>query len=128
MNDLADQLEKSALLIDDDIVSLDILSALLEGFGYSVHRATSGPEALELIEQQEIDLVIVDMMMPKMNGIETVTHIRSLGLDMPIVAFTAVDEETLHQEAVDSGCQKVITKPCRPQKLQAILKELFPDG
>ncbi len=109
---------KQILIIDDDITALDIVSFLVQERGYLVERCTDGNSAITCAQDMMPDLIIVDLMMPDINGIETVKQIRSLGMtQVPIIAFTAVDDPDLHREACDAGCDEVITKPCRPDKL-----------
>ena len=114
---------KNILVIDDDITSLDIVSFLFEERGYHVERCTDGFAAIEYVKNNHPDLIIVDLMMPQINGVETVREIRKLGLNkVPIVAFTAVDEPQLHEEAEAAGCDRVLTKPCRPDQLVESIK------
>lgn len=109
---------KHILVIDDDITSLDIVSYLFEDRGYIVERCADGASAIEYVKTKNPDLLIVDLMMPNINGKETVEQIRALGLTtVPIIAFTAVDDPQLHSEAIQAGCNEVLTKPCRPDKL-----------
>lgn len=105
------------LVIDDDITSLDIVAFLFERRGYRVERCADGRTAIDEVRRSEPDLLIVDLLMPELNGAETVKRIRELGFVMPIIAFTAVDDPDLHAEAVAAGCNEVLTKPCRPEKL-----------
>lgn len=111
--------QKNILVIDDDITSLDIVSFLIEEKGYCVERCADGFSAVEHTRNSLPDLIIVDLMMPGINGAETVRQIRELGVanNVPIIAFTAVDEPELHKEARSAGCNEVLTKPCRPDKL-----------
>jgi len=112
------------LVIDDDITSLDIVSFLFETSGFYVARCSSGKEAIVRVVQEKPSLLLVDIMMPEMNGIETVREIRSMGLnDVPVVAFTAVSDVDLHQQALDAGCNEVVTKPCPPEKLLKIISK-----
>lgn len=119
--------QKSILVIDDDITSLDIVSFLFEERGYHVERCADGFSAINYVKETVPDLIIVDLMMPGINGVETVRKIRELGLqEVPIIAFTAVDEPTLHMDAEQAGCNEVLTKPCRPEKLLEHIKALLP--
>ncbi len=119
---------RQILVIDDDITSLDIVSYLFEEKGYNVERCADGYAAIEWTKKATPDLIIVDLMMPQINGTETVKSIRSLGLlDVPIIAFTAVDEPELHREAELAGCNTILTKPCRPEKLLKYIKEYLPE-
>lgn len=110
-------MSKKILLIDDDITALDIVSFLIEERGYEVERCADGFAAIDKIEQLTPDLIIVDLMMPKINGVQTVSELRTRGVTAPIIAFTATDEATLHRQAEEAGCNRVLTKPCRPDKL-----------
>ena len=115
---------KHILVIDDDVTSLDIVSFFFEERGYRVDRCADGKAAIEYVRRVSPDLLIVDLMMPEINGVETVREIRKLGLQKtPIIAFTAVDDPDLHQQAVDAGCNEVLTKPCPTEKLLRHIKQ-----
>ncbi len=117
--------QRKVLLVDDDITSLDIISYLVENRGYSVERSAEGHKAIEEVQSNPPDVLVVDLLMPGIDGIETVTRIRELGFTMPIVAFTAVDDLELHDRARQAGCDEVLTKPCRPDKLIATIEQLL---
>jgi CheY-like chemotaxis protein len=109
---------KYILVIDDDITALDLVSFLFEERGYHVERAADGLSAIEYVKKVVPDLIIVDLRMPQLDGVATVTQLRGLGVtNTPIIAFTAVDDSDLHQEALDAGCNEVLTKPCPSQRL-----------
>lgn len=109
---------KQILVIDDDITSLDIVSFVFEKQGYTVTRFADGHSAIDFLQNNVVDLTIIDLMMPQINGIDTVRLIRTEKLtDCPIIAFTAVDDPQLHQAAIDAGCNSVLTKPCPTEKL-----------
>lgn len=119
--------EKNILVVDDDITSLDIVSFLFEKKGYKVNRCADGFTAIEFTKVKTPDLIIIDLKMPKINGCDTVKQIRAMGLnEVPIIAFTAVDEPEVHEEAKQAGCNRVLTKPCRPEKLIRNIEELLP--
>ncbi|MFN8388974.1 MAG: response regulator [Bdellovibrionota bacterium] len=120
--------QRNILVIDDDITSLDIVSFLFEERGFHVERCADGYSAIEFTKQTTPDLIIVDLMMPQINGADTVRSIRALGYDqIPIIAFTAVDEPDLHREAEEAGCNTVLTKPCRPDKLLKHIRQYLPE-
>ncbi len=126
---MAEKDPRKILVIDDDITSLDIVSYLFEKKGYEVERCADGFSAIESIQEIEPDILIVDLMMPNINGVETVTRIRrDLKIeDTPIIAFTAVDDPNLHQQAVDAGCNEVLTKPCPAEKLIRVISRYLAD-
>lgn len=117
---------KKILIIDDDVTALDIVDFLFEEKGFEVVRRADGSSAVSSIEDVSPDIILVDLMMPKMNGQETVRQLRKKGVAVPIVAFTALDDPDIHQEALDAGCNLVLTKPCKPavlvQHIQNLLK------
>ncbi|NDC37775.1 MAG: response regulator [Proteobacteria bacterium] len=121
------QAPRKILIIDDDVTALDIVDFLFEEKGFEVIRRADGPSAISCVDEVLPDVVLVDLMMPKMNGQETVRQLRKKGLVVPIVAFTALDDPDVHQEALDAGCNLVLTKPCKPavlvQHIQNLLKQ-----
>ena len=118
--------QRKILIIDDDVTALDIVDFLFEEKGFEVVRRADGISAIENIDDVEPDIILIDLMMPKMNGQETVRQLRKKGVTVPVVAFTALDDPDVHQEAIDAGCNLVLTKPCKPnilvQHIQNLLK------
>lgn len=110
-------MNKKILIIDDDVTALDIVDFLFEDKGFDVVRRTDGISALDCLEQVAPDVILIDLMMPQMNGQECIRHIRSRGVKIPIVAFTALDDPEIHKEASDAGANLVLTKPCKPSIL-----------
>lgn len=113
------------LLVDDDVTSLDIICFLFEGKGYSVKRCANGEDALKIVEASAPALLMIDLMMPGLDGFETIKRLRSSGYTMPIVAFTAVDDDEAHRRVLDVGGDKVLTKPCPPEKLLAVVQQFM---
>lgn len=120
--------EKRILIIDDDVTALDIVDYLFEDKGYDVVRRADGVSALECVEEVRPQVILIDLMMPRMNGQECVRLIRGKGFTIPIVAFTALDDPDVHQDALDSGCNLVLTKPCRPNVLLSHIEGLLTDA
>jgi len=113
------------LVVDDDVTSLDIVDVMLESQGFDVVRASNGKAAVEGVEEADPDLILIDLMMPHMSGQEAVRQIRSKGIECPIVAFTALDDPTIHQDAKDAGCNIIVTKPCKTKDLVRGIQELL---
>ncbi|MDD2943479.1 MAG: response regulator [bacterium] len=114
---------REILLVDDDVTSLDIICFLFEGKGYSVRRCASGEDALKIVEASAPALLIIDLMMPGLDGFETIKLLRSSGYLRPIIAFTAVDDDEAHRRVLDVGGDKVLTKPCAPEKLLTVVQQ-----
>lgn len=118
---------KKILIIDDDMTALDIVDFLFEDHGYSVVRRADGISALECVDEEKPNVILVDLMMPRMNGQECVREIRKRGVEVPIVAFTALDDPEVHQDARNAGCNLVLTKPCKPAVLVKHIEGLIGD-
>ncbi len=113
------------LIIDDDMTALDIVDFLFEDKGFDVVRRADGLSALQCVAEESPNIILIDLMMPKMNGQECIRQIRARGITVPIVAFTAVDDPEVHQEAIDAGGNLVLTKPCKPNKLIKHIEDLL---
>jgi CheY-like chemotaxis protein len=113
------------LVVDDDVTSLDIVDVILEGEGFDVVRATNGQSAVDDVEKAKPDLILIDLMMPHMSGQEAIRQIRSKGIQVPIVAFTALDDPSVHKDAREAGCDIVVTKPCKSKDLVRGIQELL---
>jgi CheY-like chemotaxis protein len=109
------------LIVEDDLDSLDMLEAFLRYFGASVFRASSGFEGLQRLSEHVPDVIISDLNMPGMNGLEMMTTIRSLPAErgglVPAIALTAMTDETTKQITLESGFQLHMGKPIAPDKL-----------
>jgi len=120
--------KKAVLVVDDDPNSLKLLAIKLTQEGYRVITAQSGKEALEAIKLEKPGLVLLDIMMPEMDGIETLKRIKALGPDIPVAMVTAVWDEQEAKKALKAGAYEYITKPIDTEYLKlAVLAKLFPD-
>ena len=113
------------LIIDDDVTALDIVDFLFEDKGYDVVRRADGQSAIDCVDEVNPKIILIDLMMPRLSGQETVRRLRAKGITTPIVAFTAIDNPEIHQEALDAGCNLVLTKPCRPNVLINHIEEFL---
>jgi len=102
----------------------DIVSALeiyLKAEGYEVYKAYNGKEALDILTETEIHLVLLDIMMPEMDGIETMVQMRKQS-NVPVILLTAKSEDTDKVLGLTVGADDYITKPFNPVELQARVK------
>jgi two-component system, OmpR family, KDP operon response regulator KdpE len=109
------------LVVDDDPQIRRVLRTTLIAQGYEVVDARSGDEALERVRSEKLDLVILDMNMPGMNGIETCRSIRS-NSDTAIIMLTVRDSEADKVEALDAGADDYMTKPFGSPELLARIR------
>jgi phosphoserine phosphatase RsbU/P len=101
------------LVVDDNQENRDVLSRRLQRHGYKVTTAVDGPDALRLLEQTPCDLVLLDVMMPGMNGVEVLGKIRKTQspTQLPVIMATAKDQSTDIAQALNLGANDYVTKP-----------------
>jgi len=113
------------LVVDDDKAVRESLRRSLEFNGYAVSLAGDGAEALALIAASAPDVVIMDVMMPRLNGIEATRALRSAGNDVPILVLTARDAIGDRVDGLDAGADDYLTKPFALVELLARLRALL---
>jgi two-component system, cell cycle response regulator len=109
------------LIVDDHEDNIELLRARLEARGYEVHGANDGYAALEAVERVRPDLILLDVMMPKMDGIEVVRRLKAnpnLPF-IPVIMQTALDSTENKVEGLDAGADDYITKPINFAELEA---------
>ena len=112
------------LVVDDDRAVRESLRRSLEFNGYAVSLASDGAEALAGIGQLAPDVVVMDVMMPRLDGVEATRALRAAGNDVPILVLTARDAVGDRVEGLDAGADDYLTKPFALQELLARLRAL----
>jgi two-component system response regulator MprA len=113
------------LVVDDDRAVRESLRRSLEFNGYDVSLAADGAEALAGIAATAPDVVVMDVMMPRLDGLETTRALRTAGNDLPILVLTARDAVGDRVEGLDAGADDYLTKPFALQELLARLRALL---
>lgn len=113
--------KEKILIVDDDIEIRKIVSIYLKNEGYEIMDVSDAIEALETLRNTTIDLIILDIMLPKMDGIEACLKIREQ-YQMPIIFLSAKDEDIDKIQGLMSGAEDYITKPFNPLELMARIK------
>ncbi len=115
------------LIVDDDYDTLRLVGLMLERQGYEIIAAENGPQALQAIQSEKPDLVLLDVMMPGMDGYEVTQHIRSNEetADIPIIMFTAKTQVEDKVTGLEAGVDVYLTKPTQPRELFAQVKVLL---
>lgn len=109
------------LICDDEPDIVNALKIYLESAGYETESAGNGEEALRILSEKEIHLVLLDVMMPVMDGIETLSKLREYS-NVPVILLTAKSEDTDKIMGLSSGADDYITKPFNPMELLARVK------
>lgn len=115
------------LIVDDEPDIVEFIRYNITNAGYQVHMAYNGVEALEIAEKEHPDLILLDIMMPKMDGVEVCQRLRAnSNFDNTIIAFlTARSEDYSQVAALDYGGDDYITKPILPKVLMSRIKALL---
>ncbi len=116
---------KRILIVDDDELVLIALKELLKPQGYEVQTINSGAEALKMLEKDGFDLLILDIMMPEMDGFELCRKIRQKEpyKDTPVVFLTAKSRDEDRAQGLEAGANLFLSKPISPSRLLSLIAE-----
>ncbi|MDR0290401.1 MAG: response regulator [Treponema sp.] len=114
------------LVVDDNKINLNVACGLLKIHRIDAITASSGNEAIEMMQEDEYDLVFMDHMMPGLDGVEATHIIRTLGIGIPIVALTANAVAGAREEFLAAGMNDLLTKPINKALLNKMLKDWLP--
>ncbi len=115
---------KRILIVDDSKINLKVANQILKPYDFNIKLVESGYEALELLESGTFDLILMDIMMPKMNGIETLRHLKEMdGFNIPVVALTADAIEGTDEKYKNAGFNAYLSKPIDRYELDRVLNK-----
>ena len=103
--------ETRVLYVDDEDALRELVKSQLEEEGYKVETADDGDTGIAMLGKQPFDVVLLDMRMPRVNGIEVLKHIRAKKIPSRVIVLTAVDDLSVAIEAVKNGANDYMTKP-----------------
>jgi len=118
--------DAKALLVDDNVINLNVALGLLQIYSITSETATSGKQAIELVQQNQYDVIFMDHMMPELDGIETTKIIRKMGITIPIIAFTANAVTGVKEMMLEAGMNDYLSKPIIKTELIHVLKKWLP--
>lgn len=116
------------LIVEDNLINQLVTKKIIEKNNYVCKVVDDGFAALDIVEKEDFDLILMDINMPLMNGFETTKRIRLKGVKTPIVALTAFDKDEITDEAISSGINDIIVKPFEPIKLFKIISYLIKEA
>ncbi|MBU0502025.1 MAG: response regulator [bacterium] len=116
---------KSILVVEDYPETLELFKKLLEVEGYVVTPAASGEQALELVSHKSFDLIVLDIMLPRVDGFEVCRRTKAdpKTKKIPVIAVTAFDVPNIADRCQAVGANEVVLKPFEPGRLIAVLKK-----
>jgi len=112
------------LVVDDITENIQVLGSILDKAGYAVSFATLGQEALDMVAEEAFDLILLDIMMPHMDGRQVCRAIREFS-DVPIIILSALNDSETVASALDSGADDYLVKPVPSDVLAAHLKRII---
>ncbi len=115
---------KRILIVDDSKINLKVANQILKPYNFNVKLVENGYECLEVMETSTYDLILMDIMMPKMNGVETLRRLKEMdGFDIPVVALTADAIEGTDEKYLNAGFNAYLSKPIDRYELDRILNK-----
>lgn len=116
------------LLVDDNVDILELLSDLLTELGFDVITARSGEAALLRVEKQDPDLILLDIDMPGISGIEVCRQLKANHETsaIPVIILSGTIEDNLWKDAQNAGCDRLISKPPDVEELETTIQDLLP--
>jgi len=115
--------QASILIVDDNVSQCKTMSFILERKGYTVTIANDGPEAIEKVEERPFDIILMDIKMPLMDGVETYRRIKKIRPEAVVMMMTAYAVEDLVQQALEEGAYGIVYKPLDIERVIAIIEE-----
>jgi two-component system response regulator MprA len=113
------------LVVDDEPALRETLARALTAEGYAVETASDGVQAIELVSENEPDAIVLDVLMPRLDGIQTARRLRATGCRVPILVLTAKDGVRDRVDGLDAGADDYVVKPFALEELLARIRALL---
>lgn len=117
--------QRTIYIIDDETTLRDVVRRYLERDDYQVIEASTGPQALELLRAHPADLILLDVMLPGIDGFLLIQRIRALGNDVPIIMLTSRSDESDRITGFELGVDDYVVKPFSPRELVARVRAVL---
>jgi CheY-like chemotaxis protein len=114
------------LLAEDNPTTQSLISILIEQMGFDLTIVDNGQAAVEFLEMERVDLILMDCQMPKMDGYAATSLLRSRGIETPVIALTAYARAEDEEECMNAGMNDFLSKPFRQAEMFAILEKWLP--
>lgn len=118
---------KKILVVEDNSHNMKLILMTLKPHGYDLLKATDGEEALKIVSREKPDLIIMDVQLPKMSGLEATRRLRKMPAfsHLPIVAITAYAMKGDEERIVEAGCDAYLPKPINTREVPRIVAEML---
>lgn len=114
------------IVVDDDVIMLQAIKTMLAKNGYKVFATTDAQDALDTIMEEDFDLIISDIMMPYLSGIELLSSIKRINPALPIIIISALDQQEVILTAFKEGAADFVKKPINLNELLLRVRKLLP--
>ena len=121
-------MSKCIMVVDDDAMNLKVADFILKQHGYETVLASSGQDALDKLEISKVDLILLDIQMPEMDGLETFKYLMLDYIEIPVMFLTASEDPENEMEAVGLGAADYVKKPFMPQDLLCRVEKVFSEN
>ena len=111
------------LLAEDNPATQGLISILLEQMGFDLTIVDDGQAAIDFLDKEVVDLVLMDCQMPRIDGFKATSHLRAKGIETPIVALTAYARAEDEEKCLAAGMNDYLSKPFRQSELRAMLEK-----
>jgi len=114
---------KKILIVEDNPMNMELIMDLLELYGYDVTKAEDGMKALERLAVKKFDIILLDMQLPKMDGLEVLDRIKKnpATADIPVIAVTAHAMKGSEEHFIEMGCVDYVSKPIDIHKFRSLI-------
>lgn len=116
---------KQILVVDDSFVARMMVKKVLSPDQFSVLEASGGAEAMELLEKNRADLVLLDLLMPDENGEHVLQRLKERYPDLPVIILSADIQETTKKRCLSLGAERFVSKPPSPERLLPAIGEIL---
>jgi DNA-binding response OmpR family regulator len=120
-------MRRRLLLIDDEVVTLKMTKMLLDQHGYDVETSLTTSEAISVLTTSDIDLILLDISMPTLDGFDFVKLMNSLRIKVPVIFLSNTDDEYTLKMAMSEGVKRCVSKNNQIAELPAIIEEVLTD-
>ena len=111
------------LLAEDNPTTQSLVSVIMEQLGFDLTIVDNGQAAVELLEKEVVDLVLMDCQMPQMDGFKATAQLRAKGIETPVVALTGYTREENEEQCLAAGMNDFLSKPFRLSAMRAMLQK-----
>jgi CheY-like chemotaxis protein len=116
---------KTILIVDDSYINRELIMGFLIGYDVNIIEAGNGHEALDILASSTPDLILLDLIMPDMDGFEFLKVMKTKNNKIPVIVLTAYLKETTYQKCMDMGVDGYLNKPYKMTELLNILNNVF---